>query len=44
VARDLPYINLWYSDNVLVHTRRLRNLRLGSAGDYDFLIAAELAP
>ncbi len=43
VARDLPYINLWYSDNVLVHSRRLRNLRLGSAGDYDFLTTAELA-
>ena len=43
VARDLPYINLWYSDNVLVHSPRLRNLRLGSAGDYDFLTTAELA-
>ncbi len=42
VARDLPYINLWYSDNVLVHSRRLRNLRLSPAGDYDFLTTAEL--
>jgi peptide/nickel transport system substrate-binding protein len=44
VARDLPYINLWYSDNVLVHSRRVRNLRLSPAGDYDFLTTAELAP
>jgi peptide/nickel transport system substrate-binding protein len=44
VARELPYINLWYSDNVLVHSRRLRNLHLSSSGNYDFLKTAELAP
>jgi peptide/nickel transport system substrate-binding protein len=42
LADDLPYINLWYLDNVLVHTRRVRNLRLNSAGNYDFLRTAEL--
>jgi peptide/nickel transport system substrate-binding protein len=44
VARELPYINLWYFDNVLVHSRRLRNLHLSSSGNYDFLKTAELAP
>jgi peptide/nickel transport system substrate-binding protein len=42
LAHDLPYINLWYLDNVLVHTRRVRNLRLNPEGSYDFLRTAEL--
>ena len=42
VAEDLPYINLWYLDNVLVHTRRVGNLKLNPAGNYDFLRTAEL--
>ncbi len=44
LAEDLPYIDLWYLDNVLVHTRRVRNLKLNAAGNYDFLRTAELAP
>ena len=44
VANDLPYINLWYLDNVLVHTRRVKNLELNPAGNYDFLRTAEIAP
>jgi peptide/nickel transport system substrate-binding protein len=43
LAEDLPYINLWYLDNVLVHTRRVRNLTLNPAGNYDFLKSAELS-
>ena len=43
VAGDLPYINLWYLDNVLVHSRRVKNLELNPSGNYDFLRAAELA-
>jgi peptide/nickel transport system substrate-binding protein len=42
LADDLPYINLWYLDNVLVHTNRVRNLKLNPAGNYDFLRSAEL--
>ena len=42
LADDLPYINLWYLDNVLVHTRRVTNLKLNPAGNYDFLRTAEL--
>ena len=44
VADDLPYINLWYLDNVLVHTKRVRGIELNPAGNYDFLRTAELAP
>jgi peptide/nickel transport system substrate-binding protein len=43
LANELPYINLWYIDNVLVHNKRVRNLQLNSAGNYDFLRTAELA-
>jgi len=43
LAEDLPYINLWYMDNVLVHTKRVRSLRLNPSGNYDFLRTAELA-
>ncbi len=43
LARDLPYINLWDWDNVAVYSRRVRNLRVGPAGDYDFLNTIELA-
>ena len=43
VAEDLPYVNLWYLDNVLVHTPRVRNLQLSPRGDYEFLKTAELA-
>ena len=42
VNRDVPYINLWYFDNVLVHTRRVRNLTVAPSGNYDFLRTAEL--
>jgi peptide/nickel transport system substrate-binding protein len=43
LAEDLPYIDLWYLDNVLVHSKRVRNLQLNPAGNYDFLRTAELA-
>jgi peptide/nickel transport system substrate-binding protein len=42
LAQDLPSINLWYFDNVLVHTRRVRNLTLNPSGNYDFLKTAEI--
>jgi peptide/nickel transport system substrate-binding protein len=42
LAEDLPYINLWYFDNVLVHSKRVRNLKLDASGNYDFLKTAEL--
>ncbi len=42
VANDLPYINLWYFDNVVLHSTRVRNLHVGPTGNYDFLNAVEL--
>lgn len=44
LSADMPYINLWYLDNVLVHTKRVGNLKLNPAGNYDFLRTAELEP
>jgi peptide/nickel transport system substrate-binding protein len=44
LADELPYINLWYLDNVLVHNKRVVNLKLNPAGNYDFLRTAELLP
>jgi peptide/nickel transport system substrate-binding protein len=44
LAEDLPYIDLWYFDNVLVHSTRVQNLQLNPSGSYDFLRTAELAP
>ena len=43
VAEDLPYINLWNFDNVLVHTNRVHGIDLNPSGNYDFLRTAELA-
>jgi ABC-type transport system substrate-binding protein len=42
LADELPYIDLWYLDNVLVHNKRVHNLQLNPAGNYDFLRTAEL--
>jgi peptide/nickel transport system substrate-binding protein len=43
LANDVPAINLWYLDNVLVHTRRVRNVTLNPSGNYDFLKTAEIS-
>ena len=37
VAEDLPYIPLWYTDVVSVHAKRLGEIGLTAAGDYEFL-------
>ena len=42
LAQDVPYVDLWYFDNVLVHTRRVRNVTLNPSGNYDFLKTAEI--
>jgi ABC-type transport system substrate-binding protein len=43
LAEDLPYINLWYFDNVMVYSKRVRGLEMNPSGSYDFLRTAELA-
>jgi peptide/nickel transport system substrate-binding protein len=43
-ADELPYVNLWFFDNVVVFSKRVRNVNVSSSGNYDFLRTAELAP
>ena len=42
LAEDLPYINLWFLDNVVVHSKRVRNVELNPSGNYNFLKTAEI--
>jgi peptide/nickel transport system substrate-binding protein len=42
LADELPYINLWYFDNVIVHTPRVKGITLNPSGNYDFLRTAYL--
>ena len=44
VLDDLPSLNLFSLDNVIVHTSRLRNVHADPAGNYDFLRDAEIVP
>jgi peptide/nickel transport system substrate-binding protein len=41
VANDLPYLSLFFMDNVSVHNKRIRNVQLSPSGDYDFLRTIE---
>jgi peptide/nickel transport system substrate-binding protein len=40
LAAELPSINLWYLDAVLVHTKRLGNIKISNSGNFDFLRTA----
>jgi len=42
VARNLPAINLWYRDAIVVLNRRLRNVTPTPSGSYTFLERARL--
>jgi len=42
LAQDMPYVNLWYFDNVLVHSKRVHGITLNPSGNYNFLKTAEL--
>jgi len=44
LARDLPTLDLWYLDTVIVHTRRLKNVHVSPSGDFGFLRDAYLSP
>ncbi len=37
IAVDLPYVSLWFMDNISVHRKRIGNVELSPTGDYDFL-------
>ncbi|HEX5234642.1 MAG TPA: ABC transporter substrate-binding protein [Silvibacterium sp.] len=43
LSRDLPTIDLWYIDTVIVHTRRMQNVQTSPSGDFGFLQTATLA-
>ena len=43
LARDLPSINLWYLDTVVVHSRRLEGVQTSPSGNFEFLRTATLA-
>jgi peptide/nickel transport system substrate-binding protein len=43
LAAELPSINLWYLDAVLVHTKRLGNIQISGSGNFDFLRTATVA-
>jgi len=43
LADELPSINLWYLNNVMVANRRVINLTLNLSGNYDFLKTAQLS-
>jgi peptide/nickel transport system substrate-binding protein len=42
LANDLPFIDLWYLDNVMVHSTRTTNIEMNPSGNYDFLLHTEL--
>jgi peptide/nickel transport system substrate-binding protein len=42
LARDLPAVNLWYLDTLVVHNRRLSNIAPSPSGSYAFLETADL--
>jgi hypothetical protein len=42
VERDLPVVNLWYIDTLVVHNRRLAHVVPSPSGSYTFLESAEL--
>lgn len=37
LTQDLPSLNLWYLDSIIVHTPRVTNVHPSPSGDYDFL-------
>jgi peptide/nickel transport system substrate-binding protein len=43
LARDLPAMNLWYLDTVVVHSRRIENVHTSPSGNFEFLRTATFA-
>jgi peptide/nickel transport system substrate-binding protein len=44
LAREIPTINLWYLDTVVIHSRRLHNVQISPSGDFNFLRDAFVSP
>jgi peptide/nickel transport system substrate-binding protein len=43
LAQDLPAINLWYRDTIVVYNRRLTGIEPNASGSYAFLETAQVA-
>jgi len=41
IAEDMPYMSLWFMDNVSVYRKRISGVELSASGDYDFLRTVE---
>jgi peptide/nickel transport system substrate-binding protein len=41
IAEDLPYVSLWFMDNISVHRKRISTVQISPTGDYDFLRGIE---
>jgi len=44
LARDLPYISLWYKDNYALAKRNIRGIQLGPFADFRFIADLRRAP
>lgn len=44
LATEEPSLNLWFLNNIVVHSRRLRNVRPTASATFDFLRTAEIVP
>jgi peptide/nickel transport system substrate-binding protein len=44
LARDLPAINLWYRDTIVVHRRKLTHVTPTASGSFSFIETAQLNP
>ena len=42
LSNELPAIPLWFPDNNIVHTRRIRGITADGSGSFDFLRSAQL--
>ncbi|MBI4475121.1 MAG: ABC transporter substrate-binding protein [Acidobacteria bacterium] len=42
VAEELPYISLYYLDNVVVFNKRISGMKITPAGNYDFLTSLRI--
>jgi peptide/nickel transport system substrate-binding protein len=44
IAHELPAMNLWYRDTIVVHNRRLEDVHPTPSGSFDFPETARLVP
>jgi peptide/nickel transport system substrate-binding protein len=42
LARDLPALNLWYKDSIVVHNRRIGGIDISPSGSFGFLRTAKV--